>query len=188
MAEKCKITCLPWSEVQHHHLNGKKRKCTGPQFNIKILSYQYRKSHCGHKTVVRSSYLHNVISYTGKMISLYWIRAQIFIDSQTWPITEKPCPIPHGHFSLEILEGHLHLKQSFFSLEILKCCIPLKYSNIIFFSNTWKSCSLEIPSWMFRGYFLLKCSQQTPIFHSHVWDGLFFMATDSYISKQQLKN
>ena len=33
-------------------------------------SYQYRKSHCGDKTVVRSSYLHNGISYTGKISSL----------------------------------------------------------------------------------------------------------------------
>ena len=40
--------------------------------NIKTSSYQYRKSHCGDKTVVRSSYLHNGISYTGKMTSLYW--------------------------------------------------------------------------------------------------------------------
>ena len=47
----------------------------GPWFNIKMSSYQYRKSHCGDKTVVRSSYLHNGISYTGKMTSLYWIRA-----------------------------------------------------------------------------------------------------------------
>ena len=37
-----------------------------------MSSYQYRKSHCGDKTVVRSSYLHNGISYTGKMTSLYW--------------------------------------------------------------------------------------------------------------------
>ena len=48
----------------------------GPRFNIKMTSYQYRKFHCGDKTVVRSSYLHNGISYTGKMTSLYWIRAQ----------------------------------------------------------------------------------------------------------------
>ena len=48
----------------------------GPWFNIKMSSYQYRKSHCGDKTVVRSSHLHNGISYTGKMTSLYWIRAQ----------------------------------------------------------------------------------------------------------------
>ena len=50
---------------------------TGPWFNIKMSSYQYRKSHCGDKTVVRSSYLHNGISYTGKMSSLYWIGALI---------------------------------------------------------------------------------------------------------------
>ena len=42
-------------------------------FNIKMSSYQYRKSHCGEKMVIRSSYLHNGISYTGKMASLYWI-------------------------------------------------------------------------------------------------------------------
>ena len=45
---------------------------SGPRFNIKMSSYQYRKSHCGDK---RSSYLHNRISYTGKISSLYWIRA-----------------------------------------------------------------------------------------------------------------
>ena len=38
-------------------------------------SYQYRKSHCGDKTIFRPSYLHSGISYTGKMTSLYWIRA-----------------------------------------------------------------------------------------------------------------
>ena len=36
-------------------------------------SYQYRKSHCGDKTILRPSYLHNGISYTGKTTSLYWI-------------------------------------------------------------------------------------------------------------------
>ena len=47
----------------------------GPWFNIKMSSCQCRKSHCGDKTVVRSSYLYNGISYTGKMSSLYWIGA-----------------------------------------------------------------------------------------------------------------
>ena len=42
-----------------------------------MSSYQYRKSLCWDKTVVRSSYLHNGISYTGKVSSLYWIRAQV---------------------------------------------------------------------------------------------------------------
>ena len=49
----------------------------GPWFNIKMTSYQYRKSHCGDKTILRPSYLHNGISYTGKTTSSYWIRAQV---------------------------------------------------------------------------------------------------------------
>ena len=50
---------------------------SGPWFNIKMSYYQYRKSHCGDKTVVRSSYLHNRISYTGKTTSLYWDGSQV---------------------------------------------------------------------------------------------------------------
>ena len=53
----------------------------GPWFNIKMSSYQYGKSHCGDKTVVRSSYLHNGISHTGKMSSLYWIGALVMKDN-----------------------------------------------------------------------------------------------------------
>ena len=49
-------------------------------FNVKMLSYQYRKSHCGDNTVASSSYLHNGISYTGKMTSLYWFRDLVNID------------------------------------------------------------------------------------------------------------
>ena len=41
----------------------------GPRFNIKMLSCRYRKYPCGDKTVVRSPYLRNGISYTGKMTS-----------------------------------------------------------------------------------------------------------------------
>ena len=48
----------------------------GGRFNKKIPSYQYRKFHCGDKTILWSSYLPNGISYTGKMTSLYWIKAQ----------------------------------------------------------------------------------------------------------------
>ena len=47
----------------------------GPRFNIKMTSYQYRKSHCGDKTILRPSYLHSGISYTGKMTTVYRIRA-----------------------------------------------------------------------------------------------------------------
>ena len=55
-------------------------RCPGPWFNIKTSSYQYRKSHCGDKTVVRSPYLQNGISNTGKMVSFYWIRALVVMN------------------------------------------------------------------------------------------------------------
>ena len=62
-------------------------KYPGPWFNIKMSSYQYRKSHCGDKTILRPSYLHNGISYTAKMSSLYWIRALFAYWSSTVPVS-----------------------------------------------------------------------------------------------------
>ena len=55
----------------------------GPWFNIKMSSYQYRKSHCRDKRVVISSYLQNGISYTGKMLFLNWIRDEV--PCVNWP-------------------------------------------------------------------------------------------------------
>ena len=54
----------------------------GPWFNTKMTSHQYRKSHGGDKMILRPSYLHNGISYTGLMPSLYWIGA--LTVSQHW--------------------------------------------------------------------------------------------------------
>ena len=71
---KILMICWPVVELQQFEL------WSGGWFNIKKPSYQYRKSHCGDKTVVRSSYLHNGISYTGKVTSLYWIRAQQIVN------------------------------------------------------------------------------------------------------------
>ena len=51
-----------------------KHATSGAWFNIK-MSCQYLKSHYGDKTILRPSYLHNGISYTGKATPLYWIRA-----------------------------------------------------------------------------------------------------------------
>ena len=53
---------------------GSRWQTPGGWFNIK-MSYQYRKSHCGDNTVVRSFYRHNRISLTGKMTYSYWIRS-----------------------------------------------------------------------------------------------------------------
>ena len=60
----------------HYHL--KIRIHPGTWFNIKMTSYQYRKSHCGDKTIWRPSYLHNGISDTGK--------TTFYIESGPWSI------------------------------------------------------------------------------------------------------
>ena len=67
------VQIMAWCWTGHNSLSE-----PGPWFNIKMSFYQYRKSHCGDKTVVRSSYLHNGISYAGKMSSLYWIGALLW--------------------------------------------------------------------------------------------------------------
>ena len=64
-------------------------KTYGPWFNIKMSSYQYRKSHCGDKTVVRSSYLHNGSSYTGTWRHLYIESGPWICDR--WQPREKTC-------------------------------------------------------------------------------------------------
>ena len=48
-----------------------------------MTSYQYRKSHCGDKTILRPSYLHNRISYTGK--------TTLYIESGPWSLAVA-CP------------------------------------------------------------------------------------------------
>ena len=71
--------CFGTQQVPRHY-GRETRICVcqpGPWFNIKMSSYQYRKSHCGDLT---TSYLHNEIFYTGKT-SLYWIRDQDVIGS-----------------------------------------------------------------------------------------------------------
>ena len=57
-----------------------------------MSSDQYRKSHCGDKTILRPSYLHNGISYTGKMSSLYWIRALVtYVSIVRIPTPKRRC-------------------------------------------------------------------------------------------------
>ena len=77
------------------HLQPQSPKRPWPRFNIKLTSYQNRKSHCGDKTILRPSYLHNGISYTGKMTSLYWIRAHILIN--------------HKSINIDIDAVHIHI-------------------------------------------------------------------------------
>ena len=80
------MDCLLWLFWSKMISVIKRLTTPGPRFNIKMTSYQYRNSHCGDKTILRPSYLHNGISYTGKMTSLYWIRAQIPKDTIITPV------------------------------------------------------------------------------------------------------
>ena len=83
----------------------------GPWFNIKMSSYQYRKSHCGDKMVVRSSYLHNGISYTGKMASLYWFSPQM---CSKYPFEIWGCKIHSTSLRCHCVNWHswsFHVKQ-----------------------------------------------------------------------------
>ena len=77
------MTIFHFSAIKHIHILWDIILCLGVSpggwFNIKMPSYQYRKSHRGDKTILGLSYLHNGISHTSKMTSLYWIRAQDII-------------------------------------------------------------------------------------------------------------
>ena len=83
---KCILnTCIAlWSWIDAHTMWN-----PGGWFNIKMTSYQYRKSHCGDTTILRPFYLHNGISYTGKMSSVYWIRALAMIRFACDRLTSK---------------------------------------------------------------------------------------------------
>ena len=103
----------------------------GPRFNIKMSSYQYGKSHCGDKTVVRSSYLHNGISYTGKMTSLYWFSPLISISR--WILPSQIFITIYFSFwwniisSLEILAHVMVCKKNCSSILCMHCTWPTQF-------------------------------------------------------------
>ena len=100
----------------------------GPWFNINMSSYQYRKSHCGDKTILPPSYLHNGISYTGKTTSLYWIKAQV-ISSHGIKLVLMEHSVPNakgvnifqGYFFLEFGESWWHHQMETFSALLAIC-------------------------------------------------------------------
>ena len=127
------------------------KKGPGPRFNIKMTSYQYMKSHCGDKTILRPSYLHNGISYTGKTTSLYWIKAQDIGDMRrrghvmSSSCSDEQCDCrnnPHHFHGLclrrvfqqisvnlwklnsESFIHHFHTKKMFLGCKLGKCFPP----------------------------------------------------------------
>ena len=63
------ISCYPRDNILRYQVLGVMLPTIfpgkpGSWFNIKMLSYLYRKSHCGDKMILLPSYLHDGISYT----------------------------------------------------------------------------------------------------------------------------
>ena len=89
-----RIGICPYKNKVHflHNLQLNWLSVPGPWFNIKMSSYLYRKSHGGYVTYLWPSYLHNGISFAGKMTSLYWIRALVLSGfpwlEVTWPLSD----------------------------------------------------------------------------------------------------
>ena len=77
-----------------------------------MTSCPYRKSHCGDKTILWPFYLHNGISCTGKMPSLYWIRSLV--------INTKNEHIPQAPMNNSFPNIHLHLEPTVY---------PKKYAH-----------------------------------------------------------
>ena len=93
-----------------------------------MLSYQYRKSHCGNKIMVKSSYLHNGNSYTDKTESLYWISHPGFCNDLMHSNSNQ---LPEPMFNtLRLRQNGRH-----FSDDICKC--------IFLNENVW--ISIEVP-------------------------------------------
>ena len=93
---------------------------------LPVYIYIYSKSHCGDKTILRPSYLHNGISYTGKMTSLNWIGAQVLKHQSGssvptvlirytfhWTYFMQKCNIGCGNGIFHLIqEWRMHLRQN----------------------------------------------------------------------------
>ena len=107
---------------------------SGPWFTINMSSYQYKKSLCGDKMVVRSSYLHNGFSYTGKMTSLYWIRALVVDLECKTPLAVAPSSMVWPSYEGLYLDENVIFTLQYFLIDIL--LIPSVSYHGEYLSNT----------------------------------------------------
>ena len=105
----------------------------GGWFNIKMSSYQYRKSHCGDKTIWRSS--DRLISTMGFPILVRW---HLYIESGPWT-----CSIFSPILTIHTLH-HVHSSHCrdvfFFSL----ICANTTYTENILVNLDWNQCIMLI--------------------------------------------
>ena len=80
------------------------------QYKYAILPY--RKFHCGDETILRLSYLHNGIAYTGKMTFLYWIRALKSLGANDQCRARKSVAQNHEHIFFGAIRASWCYRQS----------------------------------------------------------------------------
>ena len=73
------------------------------------------KSHCGDKTILWPSYLHNRISYTGKMASLYWVGALVTLTMTCcyFAICNHQCDLEQS-VSVQFASGSPYLMKNWY--------------------------------------------------------------------------
>ena len=77
-----------WDAVFQHQVP------SGCWFNIKMLSYRHRNSHCGNQTILWPYYLHNKISFTGETTYMYiksghWTEPDLYICLRVITTTQR---------------------------------------------------------------------------------------------------
>ena len=139
--------------VQYHGIE-RSGRCRG----IDIASYQYRNSHCGDTMIWWLSYLHNGISYPGKVTSLYRNGLKIYLYIQN-PM-QIMVPIEYSNCSQgELIQWHVH------ACHYIELNWNLKNSNLILCAcyETY-IIILAVVSWNILTFFILGCH-----WHWQVW-------------------
>ena len=143
---------------------------SGPWFNVKMLSYQYRKSHCRDKTILRLSYLRSGISYTGKMTSLYWIRLWmqfqkvIFNLVSLISIFKSLCDNVLRWMQWDLAEGKATLAQIMAWCQATSHYLSQCWPNPMSYGITKPQLMKSRPCNLFKGQVAIHFIQRYPIF------------------------
>ena len=126
----------------------------GPWFNIK-RSYQYRKFHCVDETVIRLSCLHNGISYTGKMISLYLNQGPGYTTPEMFFVNKVVLKFQeYMLWLIVILVGTDSMLLLSPVASVISLCNPLtQCTNSFSRAESWGQCT-KTTTYAFRKHFL----------------------------------
>ena len=113
----------------------------GPRFNMKMTSYQYRKSHCVDKTILRPSYLHNGISYTSYVVmefigsfSFQGRISTIYVTLSCWKMEENENMFvwfvkKNNKKKTRRRDCHVRQQESFLEVQIITRQIKIMQNN-----------------------------------------------------------